>query len=252
MIHRQDRDGVAVLSMEHGKANAIDTDLFDALNDQLDALETSDIKAVVLTGTGGNFSAGVDLFKVIEGGAGYLEDFLPALSQGARRIFSFSKPVIAAVNGHAIAGGYVLAAACDYRIMTSGKGKVGVTELLVGVPFPVTAMEILRFHFADRAIQEKVYSGGLVSAAGALEAGWVERLAEPDQVLDEAVELARRWSKIPRSAFAVTKHHLRREILERIDRYAHVVDDEVLKIWSDPETLGGIRSFMEASVGKKG
>lgn len=252
MIHRQDRDGVAVLRIEHGKANAIDTDLFDALNDQLDALETSDAKGVVVTGTGGNFSAGVNLFKVLDGGADYLRDFLPALSQGVRRLFSLSRPVVAAVNGHAIAGGYILAAACDYRIMTSGKGKVGVTELLVGVPFPATAMEILRFHFTDREIQEKVYSGRLVGAAEALEAGWVDRLTDPEKVVDEAVELAARWGKVSSSAFAVTKHHLKRETLERIDRYSNVMDDEVQEVWSDPETLEGIRAFMEAAVGKKG
>jgi len=250
MIQRQDQNGVAVLRIEHGKANAIDTDLFDALNDHLDALETSDIEAVVLTGSGSNFSAGVDLFQVIEGGADYLRSFLPALSNGVKRLFALPKPIVAAVNGHAIAGGCVLAAACDYRVMTSGKGKIGVTELLVGVPFPAAAMEVLRFHLPSPVAQELIYSGRLVSSSEAVDIGWVERLAAPDRVVEEAVAQARRWGRLSSSAFAITKHQLRHEALDRIEQYESHLDDEILGIWSEPATLDGIRAFMEATVGK--
>ena len=145
MIHREDRDTVTVLRMEHGKANAVDTDLFTDIGAALDAIEDSSARALVLTGTGSMFSAGVDLFRVLDGGAPYLAEFLPLLSATVRRLFTFPRPIVAAVNGHAIAGGCVLAAACDRRVMNRDKGKIGVTELMVGVPFPADALETLRF-----------------------------------------------------------------------------------------------------------
>ena len=145
MIHREDRNDIAVLRMEHGKANAVDTDLFTDVGAALDAVESSNARALVLTGTGSMFSAGVDLFRVLKGGAPYLAEFLPLLSTIVRRLFTFPRPIVAAVNGHAIAGGCVMAAACDRRIMNRDKGKIGVTELLVGVPFPADALEALRF-----------------------------------------------------------------------------------------------------------
>ena len=82
MIHREDRDIITILRMEHGKANAVDTDLFADIDTALAAAEAS--KALVLTGTGSIFSAGVDLFRVLEEGAPYLEKFLPALSNRSR------------------------------------------------------------------------------------------------------------------------------------------------------------------------
>lgn len=249
MIRREDRDDVVVLTIDHGKANAIDTDLFDGLNDHLDALETSDARAVVLTGKGSAFSAGVDLFKVLDGGADYLETFLPALSNGVRRLFSLPKPVVAAVNGHAVAGGCILAAACDYRVMAEGRGKIGVTELLVGVPFPVVAMEVLRFHLPSARAQRLIYDGRLSGPEEAREVGWVDEVVEADAVLERAVAVASKWAGIPDVAFAVTKRQLRQETLSRIEQYGDL-DDEIAKIWREPETLAGIRAFMEATVGK--
>ena len=103
MIHREIRNQVAVIRLDHGKVNAIDIELFAALSDELVSLASHPVRAVVLTGTGKAFSAGVDLFRVLEGGKEYLEKFLPAFSIGLETLFLFPKPVVAAVNGHAIA-----------------------------------------------------------------------------------------------------------------------------------------------------
>ena len=250
MIRREDVDRVAVLTMEHGKANAIDTDLFDALDDHLDALETSDVAALILTGSGSAFSAGVDLFKVLDGGAEYLKTFLPALSKGVKRLFSFPKPVVAAINGHAVAGGCVLAAACDYRVMAAGRGKIGVTELRVGVPFPVAAMEVLRFLLPSNALQRLVYDGSLCGPDDALRLGWVDEVVAAESLRDRALAVAGRWVEIPDAAFAITKRQLRGEVAVRMDE-AGSLDEEIRKVWEDPRTLAGIRAFMEATVGKK-
>lgn len=251
MIHREDRGTVAVLRIEHGKANAIDVDLFDALIEQLDALETDDCRAVVITGTGKSFSAGVDLFRVLDEGMTYLRIFLPTLSRGLKRLFGFHKPVVAAMNGHAIAGGCILALACDRRILAEGKAKIGVTELSVGVPFPVAAMEVLRFQVPDRIAQDLVYTSRLVGPEEALGLGLVDELAEADALLDRAVSVAEQLGRIPGGTFGLTKHQLRQDTIERIPDQELHLDDEILGTWSDPEILDGIRAFMAAATGKK-
>ncbi len=261
MIHREDRDSVTVLRMEHGKANAVDTAPFADVTDALDTVEASfssaplrgdGARALVLTGTGSMFSAGVNLFRVLEDGAPYLAEFLPALSAMVRRLFTWPRPVVAAVNGHAIAGGCVLAAACDRRVMNRDKGKIGVTELMVGVPFPADALEALRFLLPERHVQSLAYSGRVLDAAEALEIGLVEETAGAGAVLDRACEAARRMAAIPADAFAISKRQIRRPALERMQALSAEIDDQVLEVWSRPETLAGIRAFMEQTVGKKG
>lgn len=250
MISREDVNGVAVLTIEHGKANAIDTDLLDALADRLDSLETSDAEALVLTGSGASFSAGVDLFKVMDGGVDYLESFLPALSKSVRRLFAFPKPVVAALNGHAIAGGCILAAACDHRIMAEGRGKVGVTELLVGVPFPIVALEVLRFLLPAARLQALIYDGRLSGPEEALRIGWVDEVVEADGLRDRALAVAGKWAGLSDSAFAMTKRQLRAGALARMDESGDL-DEEIRKVWEDPRTLARIRAFMGATVGRK-
>jgi enoyl-CoA hydratase len=245
-------DDVAVLRIEHGKANAIDLDLFDALDARLSELESSPAVAAVLTGTGGIFSAGVDLFKVRAGGRDYLETCLPRLSTSLTRLFDFPLPVVAAVNGHAIAGGLILALACDYRVMAEGAGKVGLTELLVGVPFPAAPLEIVRFQVPARKARDLVFSGRTLPAEEALALGLVDELAPAASVVARAVAAARRYSAIPRRAFAATKRHFRAPAVAAIRRYEREHDPEVLAEWSRPETLERIGEFLEKTVGKRG
>ena len=129
MIDSKVVDGIAVLAMTHGKVNALDIEFCDTLAAHFDDLRRSDAKAVVLTGQGKIFSAGVDLKRLSAGGAEYIRQFLPALHRLYEAAFFHPKPVVAAVNGHAIAGGCVLAACADRRIMARDAGRIGVTEI---------------------------------------------------------------------------------------------------------------------------
>ena len=115
--------------------------------------------ALVITGQGKIFSAGVDLKRLSKEGAAYIRKFLPALDKLYDAVFFHPKPVVAAVNGHAVAGGAVLACCADRRIMARAGGRIGVTELLVGVPFPALAFEIVRFCGAA-ALPARVHARG--------------------------------------------------------------------------------------------
>ena len=135
---------VAVVRMMHGSANAMSMAFCETLNARFEELIASSAQGIVLTGNDRMFSAGVDLLRLLDGGATYIGDFLPALGKMLTTVFCCPKPVVAAINGHAIAGGCVLACACDQRVMAESGGRIGVPELLVGVPFPALAMEIMR------------------------------------------------------------------------------------------------------------
>lgn len=249
MIHRTDRDGVVVLEMHHGKANTIDLELFEHLGQALDKLD-HDPRPIVLTGQSKMFSAGVDLFRVLEGGEEYLERFLPALSKGLRRLFSWPAPVVAAINGHAIAGGCILAAACDLRLMCSDSGKIGVTELSVGVPFPVVAMEVLRYALPTHHLETLVKSGRTLPAAEAQQIGLIDEAVDGATLLDRACLEAKRLGAITPRSFALTKRHLRAPAIEKMERLADL-DREVFYIWTDEATLAGIRAFLDRTVGGK-
>jgi len=224
MIHREPHGPITVLRMDHGKANAMDVELLDGLSEALAEADASDAQALVLTGTGRIFSAGVDLFRVLDGGAEYLGRFLPALSRALKDLFAFPRPVVAALNGHAIAGGCILACACDHRLMArgadgsggSGGGRIGVPELRVGVPFPSAALEILRFAIPRQHLQEVAYVGRTFSAEDALARGLVDELVDPDSLADRAIEAARNLAAIPPGTFQLSKRQLRRPTLDRL------------------------------------
>jgi enoyl-CoA hydratase len=117
VIEIEKRGELALFRMEHGKANTFDLEFCEAIVRQLEELKQPSIRAVVVTGKDQIFSAGVDLPRVLEGGLAYLRSFLPALNRAFETLFCFPKPVVAAINGHAIAGGCVLACATDHRLM---------------------------------------------------------------------------------------------------------------------------------------
>jgi hypothetical protein len=104
----------------------MDIELGEALIAELEAAADPSVRAVVVTGTGSSFSAGVDLFRVIKDGPTYGQRFLPLLDAMLRHALTFPKPMVTAVNGHAIAGGCILAATCDRRIMADGTGRIGI------------------------------------------------------------------------------------------------------------------------------
>ncbi len=248
MIVRNDRGGVAVLRMEHGRANALDVELSAGLVQALH--DASDAKAIVLTGTGSIFCAGVDLVRLTSGGAEYAETFLPALDGALRALFTFPRPVIAAMNGHAIAGGCILAAACDHRVMARGDGRVGVAELLVGVPFPPLALELMRARLTFSAFQEAVLTGRVYGTESALARGFVDELVDPPALLDRAVEVAAQMGSVPAATFAVTKRMISLPIQEAVAMSEGAFGDEVSGVWTSGVALGAVKAYVAKTLKK--
>lgn len=250
MIESKVVDGVTVLTMVHGKANALDIEFCDSLAARFEELRKNDAKAVVLTGRGKIFSAGVDLKRLSAGGAAYIRQFLPALHRLYEAAFFFPKPLVAAINGHAIAGGCVLACCGDRRIMSKDAGRIGVTEILVGVPFPAFAFEIVRFAVPPRYLPEFTLSGATYATDEAVRRGWVDEIAEPAELMDDAVSVARELALLSPAAFAQTKVQIRETVAERLQASGTATDKAVTEIWTAPATLSYIRDYVERTLKK--
>jgi enoyl-CoA hydratase/carnithine racemase len=249
MIQIERRGSIAILRLAHGKANAMDVEFCTAIAGRVAECEGDpSVGAVLVTGQAQIFSAGVDLLRVVEGGASYVREFLPALGTSLHAVFACAKPVVAAVNGHAIAGGCILACAADYRVMARGSGRIGIPELIVGVPFPVVPIEIMRFVAPANRLQQWIYGGVTFDADAAVTTGLVDAAVDADRLEADALAAAERMAKLPAHAFALTKQRLREPALERMRA---TVDAEARAAWESPETLDGVRRYVERTLKKK-
>jgi enoyl-CoA hydratase len=251
MIDVKMQDNIAVMTLAHGKANALDIELCQAIAARFRELESSAAKAVVVTGQGTVFSAGVNLIRLSEGGADYIRKFLPALHKLYDAVFFHPKPVVAALNGHAIAGGAVLACCGDHRIMARGNARIGVTELLVGVPFPALAFEIVRFAVPPRYLSEFTLSGATYLPNDALARGWINELTEPGDLMVRAVSAAQQLAALSPPAFAQTKAQIRQAARERYAASGAATDKTAGEIWCASETLDYIRAYVARTLKKK-
>jgi enoyl-CoA hydratase len=251
MLERTDANGIATLRLAHGKASALDVELVEGLARATAELGLDDsVRAVILTGTGSIFSAGVDLFRLVEEGREYAERFVPALSRMLLDLFSLPKPLVVAANGHAIAGGCIFTLAGDYRLMAAGNGRIGIPELLVGVPFPPSVIEALRFALPPQHLQMLIYTGRTVAPDEALRFGLVDEVVEPATLLARAQELAAHFASLPPAAFALAKRQLRDRTISRARHYANELDATVREHWSSDETIAHIRAYLAKTVRK--
>ena len=249
MIERSlSEDRIATLRLAHGKANTLDLELLEAAALAIAETAASDARAVILTGRGSIFSAGVDLVRVVDGGRAYAERFLPALSRLLLDLFSMPKPLVVAVNGHAIAGGCIFTLCGDYRLMAQGSGRIGMPELLVGVPFPGTVLEVVRFAVPAQHVQSLMYTGRTVPPDEALRLGIIDEVT--GDLPERANAVARQLAALPQEAFLLAKRQLRDKAISRAKHYANETDASVLDQWSDPATLTQIREYLAKTVKK--
>ena len=201
------------------------------------------MSALVLTGAGRVFSAGVDLRRVVDSDAAYGERLVAGLRGALETLFCFPKPTVAAVNGAAVAGGCILACACDRRVMAQG-ARIGASELVVGVPFPVAALRDPAPRVGART-EDVVFGGRLLDAAEALALGMVHEVVGADAVLERATAVAAELAGRARLAYRLAKEQLRRPAVQRMRADAGTVDDSVIAEWAAPHTVRRLREQLE-------
>jgi enoyl-CoA hydratase len=198
--------GLAVLHIDDGKVNAFDRAFFAELGAGLD--DCVDDAAVVLTGREGVFSAGLNT-RVLAGldDAG-LQALLEDFGRAMLRVWLEPRPLVAAVTGHAVAGGTILAMACDHAVAADGY-RWGLTETTIGIPMPRFVLAIAGGNVAADRLDDLVLPGRLVTTAEAVEAGFADVACPPEQVLVRATARARELAVLPPRAYAATKRRLR-------------------------------------------
>lgn len=232
---------VRVLTLSSGRVNGLDVELLSELADVLGELSRSDGGALVVTGAGNAFSAGVDLSRVVQGGAGYTDQLVPALAEAFAATFHYPGPTVAAINGAAIAGGCVLACACDRRLI-SPEAPIGASEVRVGVSFPVAALEVVRYACGERA-EEVLLVGHTYRGAEAVARGLAHRVVA-ETLLESAVAEASELDGIPADAYRHTKAQLRAPVRARMDDSGDI-DREVRAMWGAEQTQQRIAAYLE-------
>ncbi len=207
-------DQVAVIKLDDGKANAVGHGFVDAINEGLDRAQ-AEAQAVLLVGREGVFSAGFDL-KEFEKGP---EATTALVNKGADmllRIFTHPQPVVAACTGHAVAAGAFTMLASDTRIGSSGNFKIGLNETAIGMSLPVFGLQLAAARLSRRWQTRCVVQGDLLGPEDACDAGFLDRLTDPQAVESTALDEAQRLAQLPGEAYAANKLANREPFIQAI------------------------------------
>lgn len=219
------QDGVALIAMDDGKANAINPAVIDEWMAVLDQIEDdATVKAVVVTGLPGKFSAGFDLKYFFSHSMEENQVLVRSGGIVAHRLFNLGKPVVAAISGHAIAMGIFLALACDRRIGVPGPFKIGANETVNGMVVPRFAMELIKYRLKPNYLDEAVLQAKLYNPEEALDAGYLDRIVAPEALMETAMQTAKSLAELPGDAYAGNKRLVREEVLAEIAGSLMLVD----------------------------
>jgi enoyl-CoA hydratase len=219
---------VTVLTADRPPVNAMNLELLDELVTTVEQLAADVPAALVLAGRPGAFSAGVDLKAVPAYEPDEQRRMVEGINAMALGVYALPCPVVCAITGHAIAGGFVLAVCGDHRVASS-EGRYGLTEFKVGVPYPQGAIGVVRAELTPAAARILVLGNRLVDAEECRRLGAFDEVVEPGAVVDRAVEVARELAELPANVYARTKAELRADTLERLR--AATATDPLLQSW---------------------
>ena len=205
---------VARITLDDGKVNAMSLPFFDALGAALDRAEREKPGAVVITGRPGCFSAGLDLKLMPTLAPDVLQRMLVTFGRTMLRVFTFPIPTVAALSGHAIAGGAMLAFACDLRYAADGAHRLHLNEVAIGLPLPTWAIVIAESAVPHRWHTEAILHARAYSPADAAERNLVNGVVPADRLLDEAASAAARLAPLHQAAYAASKTRLRAMAVE--------------------------------------
>ncbi|MEO1331160.1 MAG: enoyl-CoA hydratase/isomerase family protein [Pseudomonadota bacterium] len=230
-------NGVAIATLSRPPANALTAAFLDHIRERFAALEADpQVSAVVLTGAGRALSAGMDLKTLPGMDLDAQAAAVDALNAGYGALYGFQKPLVAAVNGAAVAGGLFFALCADHRLAALGAGPFSLPEVRVGAPFPIGALEIVRAELSPAWARRLLLAGGTIDAAAARDAGILDDIVASETLIDRAVETAAALAASPPAAYAAIKRQLRKPVLDQIARTLAAGDDPHRRPWlvADP------------------
>ncbi|HEX4217676.1 MAG TPA: enoyl-CoA hydratase/isomerase family protein [Acidimicrobiales bacterium] len=235
----------AVLALASDKVNALDREVLDEVAACVDRCEHDpEIGALVVTGEGSLFSAGVNVKDVLDHDKPHTHELLAALEAAIVGLFRCSKPTVAAINGSAIAGGCLLACACDRRLIADD-ARIGVTELRVGVSFPSFAIEVLK-HVCGLYAEQLAFDARLLDADEACRYGLAHRRLPRSELDAAALAAAEQLASCDARAYALAKAGTRRSALSAIDdEGGRLLDAKVTDQWQDDRTRANLAKLLK-------
>lgn len=241
-------NGIAVVTLANPPMNAMDAPLLEKLANLFEGLAADRaVRAAVIVAEGPAFSAGLNL-KTVPGldrlGQRRLID---ALNDSFGTLYAWPKPLVAAVNGHAIAGGLILALCADWRIVADAPLQISLAEVRVGVTYPVAPLQIARAELAPSAARRLILLGEAIDAAAAEALAIMDERVPPEILLARAVAQAERHAGLPPQAFATTKRELRATELERIGAARAGQGEPRLAAWLGDEMRRASAAVLRAS-----
>ena len=216
LISYQLEDGIATLTLNNGKVNAISPDVIVAFNAALDQA-VQDRAVVIITGQPGILSGGYDL-KVMTSSPQNAVALVTAGSALARRMLAHPYPIIVACPGHAIAKGAFILLSADYRIGVEGPFNIGLNEVQIGMTMHHAGIELARDRLRRSAFHRSVINGEIFNPEGAMDAGFLDKVVPAEQLMATAVAAAQQLKKINMTAHKNTKLKVRKALLETLDK----------------------------------
>jgi enoyl-CoA hydratase/carnithine racemase len=239
------KDGeIATATLSRGKVNALNEPMVEELTKSFEDLAIDNaVKSIIFTGTGKFFSFGFDVPEFLsypkDDFVRYLEKFTNLYTD----VFLFPKPIVAALNGHTIAGGCMLATACDFRLMVTGKARISLNEITFNSAVLAGSVEMLRYCVGSGNAQSILYSGAMYSAEQAFELGLVDQVSSEDALAEDARKVAQELAQKDSSAFRCTKHLLRKPVAEEMIRREKDAILEFVDIWYSEQTWENLKAI---------
>jgi enoyl-CoA hydratase/carnithine racemase len=235
-------EGIARVALSRGKVNAINEKVVDELTDCFRALSYDpSVTAVILTGEGKFFTFGFDIPEFLSYTKEAFVRYLTKFTGLYTAIFLYPKPVVAALNGHTIAGGCMLAIACDYRIMVMGNAKISLNEINFGSSVFAGSVELMKLWLGQKQAEAVLLSGAMYSAEEALQMGLIDRITTKDDLDGEALKNAREYASQDSAAFRSIKKLLRQSTAEEMTKREKASILEFVDIWYSEKTWKGLQ-----------
>jgi enoyl-CoA hydratase len=235
----------AVLTLASDKVNALDTEVLQEISTFVEFCEQDPgVGALVVTGEGNVFSAGLNVTEVLGNEPSHTDLLLDTLNLALVRLFRCPKPTVAAINGSAIAGGCILATACDKRLIAE-EARIGVTELRVGVSFPIVAIELLR-HACGPLAEQLIFDAGLFESDEACRVGLAHQRFPRSELQLGAIAAAEQLSSLDARAYALAKASTRQFALWAMENEAgRLLDLQVRDHWKDDQTRANLERLLK-------
>jgi len=245
MILTIDHGPIRELRLNRPPVNALTSEFIVALRQAVEAAPQQGVKALILSGSPGRFSAGLDVPLLLGCDRPAMAELWRELYSLMRALGGSSVPIAAAITGHAPAGGTVLPMFCDWRVMAAGEFKMGLNEVQVGIPLPAVILAALRRLVGARQAERLAVGGLLISAQEALEIGLIDEVAPPDEVVERAQKWCESLLALPSEAMATTRREARADLVAIFDRDLEAELDEVIAGWWSPSTQATLRALAE-------